>query len=32
MDTPNEAITVTDTAASKLNELLAVQEEDDQVL
>jgi iron-sulfur cluster assembly protein len=32
MDTPNEAVTLTDTAAGKLNELLAGQEQDDQVL
>lgn len=32
MDTPNEAVTLTDTATGKLNELLAGQEQDDQVL
>ena len=32
MNTPSEAITVTDIAAGKLRELLAAQEEDDQVL
>ena len=32
MDTTNEAVTLTDTAAGKLNDLLAGQEQDDQVL
>ncbi len=32
MDIPNEAVTLTDTAAGKLNELLAGKEKDDQVL
>jgi iron-sulfur cluster assembly protein len=32
MDTPTEAITITDSAAGKLNELLAQQEDGDQVL
>ncbi len=32
MDTTTEAVTLTDTAAGKLNDLLAGQEQDDQVL